>query len=55
VEELEIAVAEQARRGARALVERACSEVAAAVLGVASVGVIIGRYAVGAVRPRSAG
>jgi chromosome segregation ATPase len=55
VEELEIAVAEQSRRGARALVERACSEVAAAVLGVASVGVIIGRYAAGAVRPRSAG
>jgi len=55
VDELAIAVAEQSRRGARALVERACHEVAAAVLGVASVGVIIGRYAAGAVRPRSAG
>jgi hypothetical protein len=52
VDELETALAEQAERGVQALFARACNEVAAVVLGVASAGVIAGRYAAGTVLPR---
>jgi chromosome segregation ATPase len=54
VDELETALADQANRGVGAFVGRACNEVVAAVLGAASVGVIVGRYAAGAVLPRLA-
>jgi hypothetical protein len=54
VDELESALAEQADRGVRALLARACNEAAAVVLGVASAGVIVGRYAAGTVLPRIA-
>jgi cytochrome c556 len=54
VDELESALAEQADRGVRALLARACNEAAAVVLGVASAGVIVGRYAAGTELPRIA-